>query len=63
MITLLVKCIKSKQGVNKWLLKGGDTYKAMISGEKVSVLNHYEEVVEMDLKEFKMRMKIIKKLS
>lgn len=63
MITLLVKCIKSKQGTGKWLLKGGDIYTAKINGEQVSVINHYEEAIEMDLKEFNMRCKIIKKLS
>lgn len=63
MITVRVRCIKSKQGVGKWLLKGGETYEAKIDGEQVSIINHYEEVIEMDLKEFNYRCKIIKKLS
>lgn len=49
-------------GDNKWILKSGSVYEAEIKGERVSILNHYNESVEIDLKEFNYRCKIIKKI-
>lgn len=58
---ILVRCVVSKMGDSKWILKGGEVYEAEVKGNKVSIRNHYNEIVELDLKEFNYRFQIIKK--
>lgn len=59
---ILVRCLISKMGESRWTLQGGKVYEGEIKGDRVSIVNHYNETIEMDLKEFNYRFKIIKKI-
>jgi hypothetical protein len=63
MVEVLVRCKRYKAQRGKYVLLAGKVYKAFIEGETVEVLNHYGELIELNLKEFKKHFEIIKILN
>lgn len=47
-----VRCIKHLAHNKKWILKSGSIYEARIKENEIEIINHYGEIVTLNLRDF-----------
>jgi hypothetical protein len=58
---LEVRCVKHLAKNKKWVLQSGLVYEAIKKTEnEIEIVNHYGQLVTLDLKEFQLYCKVIK---